>query len=162
MNGMRKDSFGREMRLSRLGQLVRQQPIYLDNHATTRTDPRVLEVMLPYFSTIYGNAASVSHRFGWDAGAAVDKAREQVAALIGADPKEVVFTSGATEADNLAIKGAVPHLRRKGNHLVTAATEHKAVLDPIKRLAREGFALTIVPPDPAGVLSDAELERARS
>ncbi|HEV3165333.1 MAG TPA: IscS subfamily cysteine desulfurase [Isosphaeraceae bacterium] len=135
-------------------------PIYLDNHATTRTDPRVLEVMLPYFSTIYGNAASVSHRFGWDAGAAVDRAREQVATLIGADAKEIIFTSGATEADNLAIKGAVPHLKRKGNHLVTAATEHKAVLDPMKRLAREGFELTIVPPDADGIVSASAIEAA--
>ena len=135
-------------------------PIYLDNHATTRVDPRVLEAMLPYFTTIYGNAASVSHKFGWDAGAAVDRAREQVAAVLGAEPKEVVFTSGATEADNLAIKGAALALKRKGNHLVTAATEHKAVLDPMKRLAREGWNLTIVPPDSNGIVTAISIEAA--
>jgi cysteine desulfurase len=89
-------------------------PVYLDNHATTRTDPRVLEAMLPYFSTTYGNAASGAHRFGWDAGSAVDAAREQVAALIGAEAREIVFTSGATESNNLALKGALPALRRQG------------------------------------------------
>src|SRR3954451_2260591 len=119
-------------------------PFYLDNHATTRPDPRVVEAMLPYFTTIYGNSASLSYRFGWDAAAAVDRAREQVAAAIGAEAGEIVLTSGATEANNLALKGTVPHLRRKGNHLVTAATEHKAVLDPLRRLAREGWDLSIV------------------
>jgi cysteine desulfurase len=130
-----------------------QTPIYLDNHATTRTDPRVVEAMLPYFSTIYGNAASVSHRFGWDAGAAVDRARGQVAALLGAESKEIIFTSGATEADNLAIKGILPGLRRKGNHLITSSAEHKAVLDPMKRLAREGWRVTFLPPDRHGGVS---------
>src|SRR4051812_21719562 len=109
--------------------------------------------MLPYLTTIYGNSASLSHRFGWDAAAAVDRAREQVAAAIGAEAKEIVLTSGATEADNLALKGAVPHLKRQGNHLVTAATEHKAVLDPLRRLAREGWDLSIVPPDAHGLVS---------
>lgn len=135
-------------------------PIYLDNHATTRTDPRVLEAMLPYFTEKYGNAASVSHRFGWEAGEAVDRAREQVAALIGAEPKDILFTSGATEADNLAIKGALPALKRKGNHLVTAASEHKAVLDPMKRLAREGWELTVVPGDTDGLVSASAIESA--
>jgi cysteine desulfurase len=135
-------------------------PIYLDNHATTRVDPRVVEAMLPYFTTTYGNPASVSHRFGWDAAAAVDRAREQVAALIGAESKEVVFTSGATEANNLAIKGALAHLKRKGNHLVTAATEHRAVLDPMKRLAREGWDLTVVACDEHGMVSAEAVEAA--
>jgi cysteine desulfurase len=135
-------------------------PIYLDNHATTRADPRVVEAMLPYFTTTYGNPASVSHRFGWDAAAAVDRAREQVATLIGAESKEVVFTSGATEANNLAIKGALAHLKRKGNHLVTAATEHRAVLDPMKRLAREGWDLTVVPCDEHGMVSAEAVEAA--
>ena len=135
-------------------------PIYLDNHATTRVDPRVVEAMLPYFSTTYGNPASVSHRFGWDAAAAVDRAREQVATLIGAESKEVVFTSGATEANNLAIKGALAHLKRKGNHLVTAATEHRAVLDPMKRLAREGWDLTVVACDEHGMVSAEAVEAA--
>ncbi len=128
-------------------------PIYLDNHATTRTDPRVVEAMLPYFTTIYGNSASLSHRYGWEAAAAVDRAREQIAEALGAEPAEIVFTSGATEANNLALKGAVAHLKRRGNHLVTAATEHKAVLDPLRRLAREGWDLTIVPCDPHGRVS---------
>src|SRR5262245_26020286 len=101
-------------------------PVYLDNHATTRPDPRVVEAMLPYFTTFYGNAASHSHRHGWEAAAAVDRARERVAQALGAEPREIVFTSGATEANNLALKGAVAHLKRRGNHLVTAASEHKA------------------------------------
>ena len=113
---------------------VSRQPVYLDNHATTRTDPRVVEAMLPYFTEQYGNAASVSHRFGWDAAAAVDDARERVARAIGAEAREIVFTSGATEANNLAIKGTAWARTRHGKHLVTAASEHKAVLDPIKRL----------------------------
>src|SRR4051812_43291870 len=96
-------------------------PVYLDNHATTRTDPRVVEAMLPFFTTNYGNAASAGHRFGWDAAEAVERARAQVAALIGAEPREVVFTSGATESNNLAIKGVVAGLKKRGNHLVTAA-----------------------------------------
>jgi cysteine desulfurase len=135
-------------------------PIYLDNHATTRTDPRVVEVMLPYFSEIYGNAASVSHRFGWEAGEAVDRAREQVASAIGAESKEIAFTSGATESNNLAIKGSAQALLRKGNHLVTAATEHRAVLDTMKRLAREGWELTIVPCDEMGRVSAEAIEDA--
>src|SRR5262245_48908058 len=121
-----------------LSQNVLKLPIYLDNHSTTRTDPRVLEAMLPFFTDAYGNAASVSHRFGWDAAEAVEKARLQVATAIGAEPKEIVFTSGATESNNLAIKGVAQALRRKGNHLVTTATEHRAVLDAMKRLGREG------------------------
>ena len=128
-------------------------PVYLDNHATTRPDPRVVAAMLPYLTTIYGNPASLSHRFGWDAASAVDRAREQVAAAIGAEAREIVLTSGATEANNLALKGALPHLKRKGNHLVTAATEHKAVLDPLRRLAREGWELSIVPPDEHGLVT---------
>ncbi|HMB06792.1 MAG TPA: aminotransferase class V-fold PLP-dependent enzyme, partial [Isosphaeraceae bacterium] len=135
-------------------------PVYLDNHATTRVDPRVVEAMLPYFTTIYGNAASVAHRFGWEAAAAVDRAREQVAALIGADPKGIIVTSGATESNNLAIKGILPHVKGKGDHLVTAATEHKAVLDPMRRLAREGWDLTIVAPDEFGLVSAEAVEAA--
>jgi cysteine desulfurase len=135
-------------------------PVYLDNHATTRVDPRVVEAMLPYFTTIYGNAASLSHRFGWDAAAAVDRARAQVAEAVGAEPREIILTSGATEANNLALKGALPHLKRRGNHVVTAATEHKAVLDPLRRLAREGWELTVVPPDPFGQVAAAAIEAA--
>jgi cysteine desulfurase len=129
---------------------VLKLPIYLDNHATTRTDPRVLEAMLPFFTENYGNAASISHRFGWEAGEAVELARKQVAGAIGAEPKEIIFTSGATESDNLAIKGAALALKRKGNHLVTSAAEHKAVLDTMKRLGREGWEVTVVPCDETG------------
>jgi cysteine desulfurase len=129
---------------------VLKLPIYLDNHATTRTDPRVVEAMLPFFTEIYGNAASISHRFGWDAGEAVERARQQVADAIGADPKGIVFTSGATESDNLAIKGVALAMKRKGNHLVTSAVEHRAVLDTIKRLGREGWDVSVVPCDETG------------
>src|SRR5881398_2727139 len=104
-------------------------PIYLDNNSTTRCDPRVVEAMLPYFTERYGNAASRHHAFGWAAKDAVDAAREQVAALIGASPREIVFTSGATESDNLAIKGVMAANRARGDHLITAVTEHHAVLD---------------------------------
>jgi cysteine desulfurase len=108
-------------------------PIYMDNHATTRTDPRVVEAMLPFFSEHFGNAASRTHVFGWKAEEAVDQARAQLAALIGAEPREIVFTSGATESNNLAIKGAARIQRRQGDHIITVQTEHRAVLDPCCR-----------------------------
>ncbi|MDB4981826.1 MAG: Cysteine desulfurase [Myxococcales bacterium] len=120
-------------------------PIYMDNHATTPVDPRVVEAMLPYFTEIFGNAASRSHSFGWAAEKAVETAREQVGALIGASGKEIVWTSGATESDNLAIKGAAEFHKERGNHIVTAQTEHKAVLDTCKRLEKEGFDVTYLP-----------------
>src|SRR5256885_3622064 len=120
-------------------------PIYLDNNSTPRTDPRVVEAMLPYFREHFGNAASRSHPFGWSAEQASDKAREQVAAAIGASGKEIVWTSGATESDNLAIKGAAEFHRDRGNHIVTAQTEHKAVLDTCKRLEKDGFEVTYLP-----------------
>ncbi len=135
-------------------------PIYLDNHATTRCDPRVVEVMLPYFSEHYGNAASKSHPFGWTAEAAVDFAREQIATLIGARAKEIVFTSGATEANNLAIKGVAWAHRGRADHIVTVATEHKAVLDPCKRLAAEGFRVTFLQPDRDGLVTPAQVAEA--
>ncbi|WP_165063598.1 cysteine desulfurase family protein [Paludisphaera rhizosphaerae] len=139
------------------------QAVYLDNHATTKPDPRVVAAMMPYFTEIYGNAASVSHRFGWEAAEAVDKARAQVAAGLGADPKEVIFTSGATEANNLAIKGALPYLRRKGDHIVTTAVEHKSVLDVVERIGREtDWNVTIVPCDETGqVAADAIAQALR-
>jgi cysteine desulfurase len=125
-------------------------PIYMDNHATTPVDPRVLEAMLPYFTEVFGNAASRSHVFGWTAERAVDDAREKIGALIGASGKEIVWTSGATESDNLAIKGAAEFHKDRGNHIITSQTEHKAVLDTCKRLEKEGFEVTYLPVEKDG------------
>jgi cysteine desulfurase len=125
-------------------------PIYMDNHATTPVDPRVVEAMLPYFTEVFGNAASRSHSFGWGAEKAVETAREQVGALIGASGKEIVWTSGATESDNLAIKGAAEFNHDRGNHIVTAQTEHKAVLDTCKRLEKDGYEVTYLPVEKDG------------
>jgi cysteine desulfurase len=135
-------------------------PIYLDYHATTPVDPRVVEAMLPYFTERFGNAASRGHSFGWEAARAVEAARDQVARLIGADPREIVFTSGGTEADNLAIKGAALARRDRGDHIVTVATEHKAVLDSCRRLAREGFRVTFLPVQRDGLVALDDLRRA--
>jgi cysteine desulfurase len=135
-------------------------PIYLDNNSTTRTDPRVVEAMLPYFTEKFGNAASRSHAFGWEAEAAVEEARDLIAALIGATGKEVIFTSGATEATNLALKGAAAMYRKKGNHLVTQATEHKATLDTCKRLERDGYQVTYLPVDKHGQVHAEQVREA--
>ena len=137
-----------------------QKPIYLDCHATTPVDPRVLEAMLPFFGAKFGNAASRSHRFGWEAEKAVELARQRVAALAGATAREMVFTSGATESDNLAIKGAMEAYGSRGNHIVAMATEHQAVLDPIRRLERSGFVASILAPGGDGLLDLDSLRAA--
>jgi len=135
-------------------------PIYLDHNATTACDPRVVEAMLPYFTNSFGNAASRNHPFGWQAEEGVDYAREQVARLIGADPKEIIFTSGATEADNLAIKGVFEMYATKGNHIITCNIEHKAVLDTCKHLEKEGAEVTYLPVDSDGLVSVEQVEAA--
>ena len=135
-------------------------PIYMDNHATTPVDPRVLEAMLPYYTEHFGNAASRNHQFGWEAEQAVEAAREQIAKLIGATAKEIIFTSGATESDNLAIKGVAEMYREKGNHVITAATEHKAVLDTCKRLEKNGYRVTYLPVGADGLINLEDLKRA--
>lgn len=137
-----------------------QLPIYMDNNSTTRTDPRVVEAMLPFFTEKYGNAASRSHAYGWEAEAAVEEARDQIAALIGATGKEIIFTSGATEATNLALKGAAAMYKKKGNHIITQVTEHKATLDTCKRLERDGYQVTYLPVDAQGVVTAAQVEAA--
>jgi len=135
-------------------------PIYMDHHATTPVDPRVVEAMLPYFTERFGNAASRNHSFGWTAEEGVENARGQIAALIGANPKEIIFTSGATESNNLAIKGAAWMYREKGNHIITQVTEHKAVLDTCKHLEKEGYEVTYLPVQKDGRIDLDDLRRA--
>jgi cysteine desulfurase len=133
-------------------------PIYMDNQATTRTDPRVLEAMLPFFTETYGNPASTTHGFGWSAKETVAKARESIAAALGARAREIVFTSGATESNNLAIRGLAERVRRKGNHIISVVAEHPSVLDPLEKLGRRGFEITLLPVIPA---PDPEAGRIR-
>jgi cysteine desulfurase len=134
--------------------------MYLDNHSTTPVDPRVLEEMTPYFTKIFGNAASKSHEFGWKAEQAVERARTQIAHLIGAEPHEIIFTSGATESDNLAIKGTAEYYRSKGKHIITSPTEHNAVLDTCKTLQRNGFEIQLLNVDKYGLIDIDELRSA--
>lgn len=142
-----------------------EPPIYMDNHATTRLDPRVLDAMLPYLTDVYANANSVSHSFGHAAKAAVDGAREQIAAAIGAEAKEIIFTSGATESNNLALKGAAAKRSQHGKHIISVATEHPSVLDPLQALVRHGFEVTLLPvtqspDDRAGLVSFEQVANA--
>ena len=137
-----------------------QLPIYLDNNATTPMDPRVLESMIPFFTNQFGNAASRNHAFGWDAEKAVETAREQIAQLVNADPKEIIFTSGATEADNLGIKGVFEMYASKGNHIITCTTEHKAVLDTCKHIEKLGGEVTYLKVKENGLIDLHELEAA--
>ena len=140
--------------------MIRRRPVYLDHQATTPLDPRVLEAMLPWLTREFGNASSRQHAFGWTAGSAVSAAREEIAAALGAEPGEVVFTSGATEANNLALLGAARAARGRGNHVVTSSVEHRAVLDPCRRLEEEGFAVTRLAPDATGRVAPEEVEAA--
>jgi cysteine desulfurase len=135
-------------------------PLYMDNHATTPLDPRVLEAMMPYFTGKFGNAASRNHQFGWEAEAAVENARGQIAKLIGCTSKEIIFTSGATESNNLAIKGIAEMYRERGNHIITQQTEHKAVLDTCKKLEKMGYNVTYLPVKPDGLIDVEELKNA--
>src|SRR5439155_1595354 len=135
-------------------------PIYMDNHATTPMDPRVLDAMMPFFTDRFGNAASRNHQFGWEGEEAVEEGRKQVAALIGADPREIVFTSGATESDNLAVKGVAWMYREKGDHIITCVTEHKAILDTCKHLEKDGFRITFLPVDGKGFVDLDDLRKA--
>src|SRR6201994_4888905 len=135
-------------------------PIYMDSHATTRVDPRVFESMKPYFLEIYGNAASRNHSYGWEAEETVKNARKQIAYLIGATSKEIVFTSGATESNNLALKGVAEMYAERGNHIITQATEHKAILDPCKRLEKQGVRVTYLPVKVDGLVDLDQLRAA--
>ena len=135
-------------------------PIYLDNHSTTPCDPRVVEVMLPYFTEKFGNAASRNHSFGWEVEEGVEHARKQIAHLIGADAKEIIFTSGATESDNLALQGIVAMYKEKGDHIITTATEHRAVIDTAKYLEKKGVTVTFLEVDKEGRVSAEDVRNA--
>lgn len=135
-------------------------PIYLDNHATTPVDPRVLEAMMPYFTDVFGNASSRNHSFGWNAEAAVEKARQQIAHLLGADSKEIIFTSGSTESNNLALRGVAEMYGEKGRHIITSNVEHKAILDTCQWLENNGFEITYLPVDRYGMVDPASVEKA--
>src|SRR6478609_7204646 len=135
-------------------------PIYMDYSATTPVDPRVVDKMIPYLREQFGNPASRSHAYGWSAEAAVEEARAQVAQLVGADPREIIWTSGATESNNLALKGAAQFYKSKGKHIITVKTEHKAVLDTVRELERQGFEATYLQPGDDGLITAKQVEEA--
>lgn len=139
---------------------MKASPIYLDNHATTPVDPKVLEAMMPYFTNLFGNAASRNHAFGWSAEEAVENARSRIAKMIGAHPKEIVFTSGSTESNNLALRGVAEMYREKGNHIITTVVEHKAIIDTAKYLETQGFEITFLPVDEFGAVRLQDVESA--
>ncbi|HZX49509.1 MAG TPA: aminotransferase class V-fold PLP-dependent enzyme, partial [Nitrospirota bacterium] len=135
-------------------------PVYMDNHSTTKVDPGVVEEMLPYFTTYFGNAASRNHSFGWDADKAVEAARERLARIINAESREIIFTSGATESNNLALKGVAEMYVEKGNHIITQVTEHRSVLDTAKRLERSGMNVTFLPVGKDGLVDPEDVRKA--
>jgi cysteine desulfurase len=143
-----------------MGVNTQENPVYLDYQATTPTDPRVVEAMMPYFTQKFGNPHSRNHAYGWDAEEAVEDARKQVADLIGANPKEIIFTSGATESNNLAIKGVAQFYKGKRNHIITCVTEHKCVLDTCRHLEQDGFEVTYLPVKENGLIDLDELKAA--
>lgn len=160
MSELRENSKGSQIRGVEKSPSILHQPVYMDYHATSPVDPAVLEAMLPYFTQTFGNAASRNHQFGWSAEEAVERARLQIANMLGAHPKEIVFTSGATESNNLALRGVAEMYRSKGNHIITTTVEHKAIIDTAKYLETQGFDITFLPVDEFGMVRIEDLKTA--